>query len=192
MYRVILLYAYYNFNVYFFKFFVGHIFLGKFGRKIGSFPNRLKFWVGVHCYMSYVPTLLFWTGGSCFHWATPVLSLISEMSCFEMILALMSDIYESSKLITLSIKLMWKTWVLVTKLDECIALGHHLHHEQKIRVSRSTYCFATSEKSTGNEFENQQFVIFKPWKVLKNWKYLIWYCYIVWIFEKILVNGMQN
>ena len=55
-----------------------------------------------------------------FPWAAAVLLFISEISCLEMILAWMSDIYESSKLITLSINLMSKAWLLVTKLGACV------------------------------------------------------------------------
>ena len=29
------------------------------------------------------------------------------------------------------------------KLGVCVALGHHLPHEQYIHVSKSTYCFGT-------------------------------------------------
>ena len=43
--------AYYDFNVYFFKKkFVSHICLGKFGLKIWSSPNWLKFGAGLHHY----------------------------------------------------------------------------------------------------------------------------------------------
>ena len=49
--RGILPYPYFDFNVYFSKIFVIHIFWGKFGPKIWSFPNKLKFDTGVHCYM---------------------------------------------------------------------------------------------------------------------------------------------
>ena len=46
-YRVTLLYAYYDFNVYFFKIFVSHTFLGKFCLKILSSLNWLKFGAGL-------------------------------------------------------------------------------------------------------------------------------------------------
>ena len=45
LYRGTLLYAYYDFNVYFFKYFV------KFGPIIWISSNWLKFCRGVHCYM---------------------------------------------------------------------------------------------------------------------------------------------
>ena len=57
-----------------------------------------------------------------------------------------------------------------------------------IGVNKSTYCFDTSKISAENGFENQQLVIFKPWKVL--WNY-----YVRWIFKKILpkaCNGKFN
>ena len=53
-----LLYAYYNFNVYFFKSFVIHIILDKFGLKIWSLPNSLKFGAGVH-YHILITILMF-------------------------------------------------------------------------------------------------------------------------------------
>ena len=84
----------------------------------------------IHLTSTHVPTLPCWTGGSCFHWAAPVFPFISEISHFEMILAWILDIYESSKSITLSINSMWKAWLLLAKLGACIALGHHLHHDQ--------------------------------------------------------------
>ena len=52
-YRDQLLYTYCDFNVYFFKIFVSHIFLGKFGLKIRSCPNGLKFGTGVHLLYAY-------------------------------------------------------------------------------------------------------------------------------------------
>ena len=75
---------------------------------------------------------------------------------------------------------MCKSWLLVTKLGPCVALGHHLHHEQQIRVNNNTYSSGTSERSTKNEFENQQFVIFDPWKVF--WNYIDYY--VRWIFKR--------
>ena len=50
-YRVTLLYPHFEFNIYFSKSFVIHIFLGKFGPKILSSPNQPKFGTGVHSYM---------------------------------------------------------------------------------------------------------------------------------------------
>ena len=47
-YRARLLYAYFDFDVYFFNIFVSHIFLGKFGLKILSSPNWQKFRRVVH------------------------------------------------------------------------------------------------------------------------------------------------
>ena len=44
-------YAYYDFNVYFSKFFAPHAFLGKFDSVIWISSNWLKFGTGVHCYM---------------------------------------------------------------------------------------------------------------------------------------------
>ena len=78
----------------------------------------------------YVPTLPFWTGVYRFQRAAPVLPFITEISRFEMILIWMSDIYEFFKSITFFINWMWKSWLLVTKLGTCVALTHHLHHEQ--------------------------------------------------------------
>ena len=49
LYRGTLLYAYYNFNVYFFKILFIHIFWLKFGPKIWSSLNWQKFCTGVHC-----------------------------------------------------------------------------------------------------------------------------------------------
>ena len=46
-----LLYDYYDFNVYFFKIFVSHIFWDKFAPKTWSFPNWLKFRTEVHSYI---------------------------------------------------------------------------------------------------------------------------------------------
>ena len=57
-YRDILLYTYYDFTAYFFKIFVNHNFLGKFGLKIWSFPNWLKFSAAVHYYM-FITILMF-------------------------------------------------------------------------------------------------------------------------------------
>ena len=57
-YRGTLLYANYNFNVYFFKIIFIHIFLGKFGSKIWSSSNWLRFHTGVHCY-ELITTLMF-------------------------------------------------------------------------------------------------------------------------------------
>ena len=59
-YRDTLLYTYYDFNVIFCKIFAIHTFLGRFGRKIWSSPNWLKFDTGVHCYMLItILTLIF-------------------------------------------------------------------------------------------------------------------------------------
>ena len=54
---------------------------------------------------------------------------IPEISRFEIILASISDIYEFFKSITLFKNSMGKSWLLVTKLGPCVALGHHLHPE---------------------------------------------------------------
>ena len=45
------MYRYFEFNVYFFKNFVIHIFGGKFGPKIWSSSNLLELGTGVHCYI---------------------------------------------------------------------------------------------------------------------------------------------
>ena len=79
---------------------------------------------------SYLSTLAFWIRGFRFQKAAPAIPYIPEISRFGMILAWMSDVYELFKSITLFKNLMWKFWLLVTKLDACIALGYHLHHEQ--------------------------------------------------------------
>ena len=50
-YRVTLLYAYYDFNVYFFKIFVSHSFSGKFVPIISSSTKWLKYRTGLHCCM---------------------------------------------------------------------------------------------------------------------------------------------
>ena len=50
-YRHTLLHPYFEFQVYFFKRFAIHIFLGKFGPIIWVSSNWLKFHSGVHCYM---------------------------------------------------------------------------------------------------------------------------------------------
>ena len=57
-YRGTLLYPYYNFNIYFFKKFFIHIFLSKFGPKMLSFSNWLKFVTEVDYYM-VISSLLF-------------------------------------------------------------------------------------------------------------------------------------
>ena len=62
-----------------------------------------------------------------FQRAAPILPFIQEIS---RLLALMSDINEFPKSITLFINSMQKSCLLVTKLGACVALGHHLHHEQ--------------------------------------------------------------
>ena len=80
--------------------------------------------------LPYVPTLLFRTGSSRFQRTAPVLPFIPEIFHFEMILAWISDNYEFFKLITLFVNSMWKSWLLATKLGACVALGHHLYHEQ--------------------------------------------------------------
>ena len=51
LYRDTLLHAYYDFHVYFSKNFVTRVFLDKFGPKIWSFVNWLKFCTDGHCYM---------------------------------------------------------------------------------------------------------------------------------------------
>ena len=48
-YKGTLLYPWFEFNVCFTNFFFIDIFLGKFGPKIWSSPDQLKFWTGVHC-----------------------------------------------------------------------------------------------------------------------------------------------
>ena len=176
---------------------------------------------------------------SCFErGAAPVLPFISEISRFEMVLALMSDIYGFFRLITPFINPMRKSWLLVTKLGECVALGHHhimssksilagiylfkvnnkntrtkvwnmfkvnnkatkTRHWRRFGdfivnfayishrcssasignfehvidswdVNKSSYHFGTTERNTGNDFENQYFIIFKPWKVSWNYRY---------------------
>ena len=124
--------------------------------------------------------------GSRFESTAPALPFHAETSCFEMILTEMSDLYEFCKSITVFTNLMWKSWLLVTKLDACVAFGYHLCHEQLIRVNKSTNCLSTHDWNTGNEFENRiKFVIFKPWKVRWNG---IAYCrnvyrYVVWFDE---------
>ena len=45
-YRDILLYSYFDFNAYFFKIFVSHIFLGKFWSQNLKFPKFTKFDAG--------------------------------------------------------------------------------------------------------------------------------------------------
>ena len=61
-----------------------------------------------------------------FEKTTPVLPFLLKISCFEVILAWMSDIYEFLKSIILFRNLIWKSWLLGTKL---VALGYPLHHE---------------------------------------------------------------
>ena len=100
----------------------------------------------------------------------------------------MSDIYEFFKSITLFKNSMRKSWLLVTKLGPNVALSCHLHPEQQIQVNKNTYSFDTSERSTKNEYENQQFVIFELQKVF-------WNCidyYVRWIFKKVLGKIVQN
>ena len=57
--RGTLLYAYYDFNVYFFKIFVSHMFLSKFSLIIWSSPNCLKFGAGVFHYYMVITALMF-------------------------------------------------------------------------------------------------------------------------------------
>ena len=49
----------------------------------------------------------------------------------------MSDIYEFFKPITLFKNSMGKSWLLVTKLGPCVALGYHLHPEQQITSTKT-------------------------------------------------------
>ena len=56
-YQGTLLYAHYDSNN-FFKIFVSHIFLGKFGFIVSSSTKRLNFCRGVHCYMLIMMLML--------------------------------------------------------------------------------------------------------------------------------------
>ena len=47
--------------------------------------------------------------------------------------------YEFFLSITLFVNSMWKSWIVVTKLSACAALGHHPHNEQSIRVNKSLF-----------------------------------------------------
>ena len=67
----------------------------------------------------------------------------------------MLHIYELFKSIKLFTNSIWKSWLLMTILDACVVLVHHLHHQLLIRVNKSTYYFGTSERGIRNEFENQ-------------------------------------
>ena len=78
--------------------------------------------------ITYVPTLPFWMGGSSFERASAVTPFLPEISHFFKILSWMSDIYQFFKLNTLFTNL-WKFWLLVTKVDVCVALCHYSHHE---------------------------------------------------------------
>ena len=67
----------------------------------------------------------------------------------------MSNIYKFFKLVTLLTNSMENSRLLITKSVVCVALSYNLHHEQEIRVNKSSYCFSTSESSTRNEFEKK-------------------------------------
>ena len=67
--------------------------------------------------------LKFWEGKCCH----PISSW--NLPFFEIILSWMSDIYQFFKLNTLFTNLLWKFWLLVTKVDACVALCHYSHHE---------------------------------------------------------------
>ena len=67
--------------------------------------------------------LKFWEGKCC-HPISPW-----NLPFFEIILSWMSDIYQFFKLNTLFTNLLWKFWLLVTKVDVCVALCHYSHHE---------------------------------------------------------------
>ena len=45
-------------------------------------------------------------------------------------------------------------------LIESTLRNHRVFHE--MYVNKSSYCFGTNERSAGNKFENQHFMIFKP------------------------------
>ena len=104
---------------------------------------------------THVPTVLFRTGDSRFERTVQFLTFLAESSRFEMTLAKMSGLYEFYKMITLFTNFMWKIWPLVTKLGACAVLVYHFHHEQLIRVNKSTNCFFKKEQCTENESENQ-------------------------------------
>ena len=106
---------------------------------------------------SYVLTLCFeWKAPASRRQLLPSRMYIPEISRFEMILAWMSDICKFFKSITLFKNLMWKFWLLVTKLDACISLGYHVIPSSRSRSSnKSTYYFDTSKISARNGFENQ-------------------------------------
>ena len=78
---------------------------------------------------TFVPTLPFWTGGSRLERTAPAIPVLPEIFRVEMILAAMPDIYEFFKSVTLFTYSMWKPWVLITKLDVCVAPAHHLHSQ---------------------------------------------------------------
>ena len=117
--------------------------------------NLCQYKETVRVFDTYVPTLLFRTGDSRFERTAQFLTFVAESSRFEMALAKMSGLYEFCKMITLFTNFRWKFWPLVTKLGACAALVYHFHHEQLIRVNKSTNCFFKSERCTENESENQ-------------------------------------
>ena len=66
-YRGTLLYPYFEFNAYFSKIFVIHIFLGKFGPKIWRSSNSLKFDTEVHCEIVILNLMLIFPDFCHFH-----------------------------------------------------------------------------------------------------------------------------
>ena len=73
-----------------------------------------------------------------------------------MILALTSDISEFFQVNHTFYKLDMKILATSNKIRWVgVTLGIYLFHELYICVNKNAYCFATNERSTGNEFKNQ-------------------------------------
>ena len=79
-YRGTLLYAYYDFNVYFFKMFVIHIF-GLIWSQNPKSPDKLKFGTGIYCYMLITILVLIFSKilSLIFFWA----NLVSKSEVFQ-------------------------------------------------------------------------------------------------------------